>query len=334
MTLSIICPTYNEEKYIADTLQSFLSQQYHSFELEILIVDGCSSDKTREIVQSFSNHYPNIKLVENPQRKTPYAFNAGLKAASGEYVAILGAHTVYESNYLQVCYDALVSSNSIGCTGRVVVQSKTNTLGAKLSEWIMNSKFGVSGSSFRAMKEGYVHSVNFPLFKKQALIDLGGYDVKLLRNQDNDMNQRLLDAGHKLFCTWQTVAYYRPPGSIKKLLRYAYRNGFWNAISIYINAGSMRIHHLIPFFFATGIIAGLLLGLTGYFLMQSAWLIRLSFIVVSIHFLTGLLATIRSIATEFDYRKILMPFVFFTFHFVYGWGTINGFLKGKKEINE
>jgi glycosyltransferase involved in cell wall biosynthesis len=332
MTLSIICPTLNEEKYIADTLQSFLAQEYHSFDLEILIVDGRSTDKTRDIVNALSLVHPNIKIVDNPDKKTPFAFNAGLKAASGEYVAILGAHTKYNPNYLQACYNALIESKSVGCTGRVVVKSLANTMGAKLSEWITNSRFGVSGSSFRAMKDGYVHSVNFPVFKKQALIDLGGYDTKLLRNQDNDMNQRLLDSGHKLYCTWQTVAYYRPPGSLKALMHYAFRNGFWNAISIYINAGSMRLHHLIPFLFTTSIIAGVVLGITELLVLKTSWLLKCTFLGVGTHLFIGLLVSVKSNEHAFDYRKILMPFIFFAFHFMYGWGTINGFLKGKKEI--
>ena len=74
----------------------------------------------------------------------------------------------------------------------------------------MLSSFGVSGNSFRVMREGYVHSVNFPVFKKQALLDIGGYNEMLERNQDNDMNQRLIDAGHQLYCTWKTKCFYRP----------------------------------------------------------------------------------------------------------------------------
>lgn len=156
MTLSIICPTYNEERYIAQTLESFITQKYHSFALEILICDGRSSDRTREIVLEYADTFPNIRLVDNPDKKTPFAFNAGLKAASGEYIAILGAHTKYAENYLQVCYDQLVASGSVGCTGRVITKAAYDSFEAKLSEWVMLSSFGVSTSSFRAMREGYV----------------------------------------------------------------------------------------------------------------------------------------------------------------------------------
>jgi glycosyltransferase involved in cell wall biosynthesis len=330
MILSIICPTLNEEKYIAQTLESFMSQQYHSFELEVLICDGMSTDDTRNIVGDYSNKYPNIRLVDNPQRKTPFAFNAGLKAASGEYVAILGAHTKYDSNYLQVCYDELIASGSIGCTGRVITKAAYNTFEAKLSQWTMLSSFGVSTSSFRAMQQGYVHSVNFPVVKKQPLLDLGGYDTKLERNQDNDMNQRLLDAGYKLYCTWKTKCFYRPPADLKALFRYAYRGGFWNAKSFLVHSRSMRLHHLIPFFFATGVIGSALLGVIEFSIFQTTYFWSLLGIVVALHLLTGIAFAARSLKYENDPRKIILPFIFFAFHFSYGWGTLRGFLKGKR----
>ncbi|MDB5192263.1 MAG: glycosyl transferase [Segetibacter sp.] len=330
MTLSIICPTLNEEKYIAQTLESFMAQQCNSFKLEILICDGMSTDRTREIVEAYVRSSANFRLIDNPNRKTPFAFNEGLKAASGEYVAILGAHTQYNDNYLQVCYDELIRSGSVGCTGRVITKAAFNNFEAKLAEWVMLSTFGVSTASFRATREGYVHSVNFPVFKKQPLLDLGGYDTKLERNQDNDMNQRLLDAGHKLYCTWKTKCYYRPPANLRALFKYAYKSGFWNAKSFMVHSRSMRLHHLIPFFFTTGLILTLVGGVIENVLNNSFYLLSLFGAVVSLHLLAGIAFATRSLKYNNDSRKIVLPFIFFAFHFSYGWGTLNGFLKGKK----
>jgi glycosyltransferase involved in cell wall biosynthesis len=330
MTLSIICPTYNEEKYISQTIESFINQKTNSFQLEVLICDGMSTDRTRSIVSDYSAKFPNIRLVNNPDRKTPFAFNAGLKEATGEYVAILGAHTKYEEDYLQICYDELVKSASVGCTGRVITKAAFATYEAKVAEWVMLSSFGVSTSSFRAMREGYVYSVNFPVFKKQALLDVGGYDTKLERNQDNDMNQRLLDAGHKLYCTWKTKCYYRPPADLSRLFKYAYRSGFWNAKSFMVHSKSMRIHHLIPFLFTFGILILILAGFFEVVFFKSFLLYKLLVFIISVHLLTAIAFTIRSLKYDYDGRKIVLPFIFFAFHFSYGWGTLKGFLKGKR----
>ncbi len=330
MILSIICPTYNEEKYIAQTLESFLSQQHQSFDIEILICDGRSEDATRIVVAEYAARHTNIRLVDNPERKTPFAFNAGLREAKGEYVAILGAHTKYANDYLQVCYDELLAHNAVGCTGRVITKAAFDHFEAKLSEWVMLSSFGVSTSSFRSMKEGYVHSANFPVMNKQALLDLGGYDTKLERNQDNDMNQRLLNAGHKLYCTWKTKCLYRPPANLNGLFKYAYKGGFWNAKSFMVHARSMRLHHLIPFLFIVSIVTFAATGVFEYIFLKTMVLWAILGFIISLHLLVGIAFSIRSLKYENDGRKIILPFIFFAFHFCYGWGTLKGFLKAKK----
>ena len=330
MVLSIISPCYNEEKYIAQTIESFLQQQCHSFDVEILIIDGRSTDNTRVIINQYAAKHPQVKLVDNPKRKTPFAFNEGLKASTGEYVAILGAHSVYNNDYLQVCYDELIATGSTGCSGRVITQSAYNNTQAMLSEWVMCSAFGVSSLSFRIMREGYVHSVNFPVFKKQAVLDIGGYNTQMERNQDNDLNQRILDGGNKLYCTWKTQCFYRPPANLNKLFFYGYRNGFWNARSFKMFPRSMRFHHLVPFLFTAGIIFLGLAGLVEKLALHRKYAWVLLLLSVGFYLFIGLLATIASIKEKFDFRKLLLPFIFFAFHFSYGWGTLRGFLNNEK----
>jgi glycosyltransferase involved in cell wall biosynthesis len=327
MLLSIITPALNEERYIAETIESFIAQQCHSFDIEVLICDGMSTDRTREIVKEYAAIYPNVRLIDNPDRKTPYAFNVGLKEAKGEYIAILGAHAKFDANYIQVCYDELIKSGSVGCSGRIVTKSAFNTFPAKISEWVMLSTFGVSSSSYRTLKEGYSHTVSYPIFKKQPLIDLGGYNVLLERNQDNDMNQRLLDAGHKLYCTNKTMCYYRPPATLERLFQYAFKSGLWNAKSLFHHPKSMRIHHLVPFVFTSSIIVTAIFGLAEFLFFSTTYLWYLLAFIVCMHLLTGLLFTMRSLKYEHDSRKTILPFMFFAFHFSYGWGSVKGFWK-------
>ena len=196
-----------------------------------------------------------------------------------------------------------------------------------MSEWVMCSSFGVSSLSFRIMKEGYVHSVNFPVFKKQVVLDIGGYNTLMERNQDNDLNQRILDAGNKLYCTWKTDCFYRPPANLNKLFFYGYRNGFWNAKSFKLFPRSMRFHHLVPFLFTTGIIFLLFTGLIEMLLLHSFYVWALLLLASGFYLFVACIATVVSIKQKFDARKLLMPFIFFAFHFSYGWGTLRGFLK-------
>jgi succinoglycan biosynthesis protein ExoA len=326
-TVTIICPTFNEEKYIEQTLESFLAQTYKQANLEILIVDGGSSDDTRKIVNKYRNKYKHIRLLDNPHKITPHAFNIGIQEAKGDYIAILGAHTQYAPNYIEVCLEQLIATNSAGCTGRIIAISAYLNFSAQMCEWVTTSSFGVSGKSFRVMEEGYVHSVNFPVFKKSILQDLGGYNTTLMRNQDNDMNQRIIDAGHKLYCTWKTECFYRPPSSLSKLFSYAYRNGYWNAITWLVNPRSMKLHHFVPFFFCMSILMSLLLGIGECVWFKTCYLFSIAFFIIVLHLVTGIIASIISNYRHFDIRKILLPFVFFIFHFSYGWGSLKGFIQ-------
>ena len=134
-----------------------------------------------------------------------------------------------------------------------------------LVKFLLTSSFGVSSASFKTVKEGYTTVINFPVYLKKAITDIGGYDISLHRNQDNDLNQRLFEKGHKLYHTEKTGCDYTPPDTLKKLYKYAYKNGFWNAKSLMLKPSSMKIHHVIPFFFVLSVIFPLLAFVTGHF---------------------------------------------------------------------
>lgn len=98
--VSVICPTFNEEKYIAKCIESVLLQDYPLTEMEILFVDGMSNDRTREIVAEYSAKYNNIKLLDNPYHVVPHAMNIGINAALGDIIIRLDGHVEYPTNYV------------------------------------------------------------------------------------------------------------------------------------------------------------------------------------------------------------------------------------------
>ena len=100
--LSVICPIYNEEKYIAKCIDSILTQDYPKDNLEVIFVDGMSQDKTREIVASYINKYSFIRLIDNPDRIVPHAMNKGIMASRGNVIMRLDAHASYEKNYFSI----------------------------------------------------------------------------------------------------------------------------------------------------------------------------------------------------------------------------------------
>jgi len=340
-TISVILAVYNEGKYLRNAIESLLKQESGAsgseFNLEILVVDGLSTDESQSIVQEISSRDPRVRLLLNERRKTPYAFNIGIREASGEYVVILGAHTYYQPDYLAVCLAELKKHDAVGCSGRILSEPADNSFPARMAAWVSGHRFGTSGSSFRTTPEGYADSIGYPLFVRQALLDVGGYDESLHRNQDNDMNERLRRAGHKLYCTWKTHSVYHTQPTLKALMKYALKNGYWNVISLRKNAASMSLRHYIPLLFVVAILIGILLAGTGLLFLPRgfkvfAWLPLVA--VLGSYLLCALLASIDLAWKQRSLVPLLLPFAFLAFHVSYGLGSIRAILNGGREPAE
>jgi len=332
LLVSVIMPTYNEARMIEGALRSLLNQEAPNFDLEILVVDGNSSDGTRRIVAQIAEADPRVRLLFNEKRRTPFAFNIGLREARGTYVCILGAHTVYNQDYISVCLNELLAHGAAGCTGRVITRPANDTLQAQLAAWVLSHPFGSSSKSFRTQSEGFADIINFPVMLKKPMLEVGGYDEELARNQDNDMNQKLRARGHKLYCTWKTHCIYHPKDRLLDLFQYAYRNGFWNVLSFKKNLFSLGIHHLVPFFFLIGFVFSLGLAISGLFTPQPyRSLLAVPYIVVlGLHLGAGWLSALQVSIREKSPRALLLPLVFLAFHLAYGFGTFSAFVTNAK----
>ena len=110
--LSVVCPVYNEAKYIDVCIQSILLQDYPKERLEIIFVDGMSEDGTRDIIGDYATKYPFIHLVDNIKRIVPVAMNIGIKVAKGDVIMRLDAHAQYPINYFSVLEKKLFELNA------------------------------------------------------------------------------------------------------------------------------------------------------------------------------------------------------------------------------
>jgi glycosyltransferase involved in cell wall biosynthesis len=332
--VSVILAIYNEAASIQTCLDSILAQDTWTsatgrFDLEVLAVDGMSNDGTQDLLESYAGRDARVRVVRNERRLTPFAFNLGLLHARGEYVCIFGAHSVYKKDYIAVCLGELLTQNAAGCGGRVVTVAANRDLSARLAAWAMRHPFGSSRKSFRTQSEGEVDTVNYPVLQRDLVLAAGGYDEELTRNQDNDLNQKLRAAGHILWCTWKTECLYFPKPTVWGLLRYAYGNGYWNALSFRKNPESMGLRHFVPFIFVVSLLATALFVVGGQFLPHlyaPLPLIPLGALIV-LHLATGLAAAVQVAIQERSAGALYLPFVFFAFHCAYGYGTLSCFVK-------
>lgn len=324
--ISVIMPVYNEENYIDNCIESLLLQDYPLDAMEWIFVDGCSTDNTYELIQKYTKKYPNlIKLLKNPNKTVPYAMNIGIGEAKGEYIIRLDAHADYAIDYISKCVYYLDTTDADNVGGIAETKSKGfvgNTIAAMLS-----SKFGVGNSQFRTNgKSGYVDTVPFGAFRKEVFEKWGGYDERLTRNQDNEMNYRIRKNGGKIYLSSDIHLSYYCRDSIKGISNMAMKNGMWNIITMKLCPGSMGVRHFIPLTFVLSII---LLPILSIVFKPFLYLFKIEII------LYFLLDIYFSLKLKKDWKSFgLLMILFPIFHVTYGIGSMKGIAKLlSKEFN-
>lgn len=245
MKISAIVAPFNEERHIEECLQGLLGQRGVGEDLEIIVVDGMSTDRTREIVQSFPEYGTRITMLENPRRLQVYALNIGLRAAIGEYVALISAHAHYGPSYLSSCLDVM---NRMGATavGGVQVPSGESALGKAIA-WCMSSPFGVGNARYRyARKEEEVDSL-FSIFTLRDVLEtLGGFDERFPYDEDSDLSYRLRRSGGKLVVSPAIEIKYHVRRSLTALSRQMYRYGYWRRFTQLAHANDVPLRVYAP----------------------------------------------------------------------------------------
>lgn len=256
--LSVICPVRNEARYIRECLESILAQDFPREEMEVLFVDGMSTDKTREIVMNFASQFPFIRLVDNPRQTVPCAMNIGIRSSKGNIILRLDAHAKYADNYFSVLVNRCLElkADNVGAVCRTEVLTK-NPQSLAICEALSNP-FGVGNSVFRIGVDEIrqVDTVPFGCFPRAAFEKYGLYDERLTRNQDFELNRRITDGGGKIYIVPNTYSIYFARDTLSALWRQNYRNGLWGIRTVVFTGrtDSLALRHYIPMIFVLSII--------------------------------------------------------------------------------
>ena len=317
--ISIVMPLYNEEKYIINCVESLLEQDYPLEKMEWIFVDGCSTDDTRKILCDFQKKYPKlIKIYDNPDKTVPYAMNIGIRYAKGKYIIRLDAHADYKKDYLSKCVYYLNTTEADNVGG--IVETKSQGVTGEAIALMLSSKFGVGNSQFRTNGcSGYVDTVPFGAFRREVFEKWGGYDERLARNQDNEMNYRIRKHGGKIYLSDDIRFSYYCRDSVKGISDMAVKNGMWNIITMKLCPGSMGIRHFVPFAFLMSIIVLPLLSMLNE---------KVLYLFIAEMFLYVVLDLLYSFKATKNLKYVAMVFILFPiFHITYGFGSLRGILK-------
>ena len=116
-SVAVIIPTLNEEHFITCCLESVLGQTYPTEKMDIMVVDGGSTDNTCALVREMSSRCANIRLLDNPKRYQSAAFNIGVQASNAPYIIRMDAHATYDSHYIERCVKLLAEHTEYGNVG-------------------------------------------------------------------------------------------------------------------------------------------------------------------------------------------------------------------------
>jgi glycosyltransferase involved in cell wall biosynthesis len=321
--VSVIIPVLNEERFLKQSVQAILNQNY-SGQLEIILALGPSKDQTNIIAQELAKDQ-RIKLVENPSGRTASALNNAIKNSNFDIIVRLDGHAIVDSNYIKNAVETLVESGADNVGGLMKAEG-TNAFEKSVAA-AMTSKFGVGNAPFHVGgKSGEVDTVYLGTFRKSALERVGYFDESFIRAQDWEMNYRIRKTGGRIWFNPELVVSYRPRKNILQLAKQYFEYGQWRkqVTKTYPETVSMR--YLAPPITVSGLIAGFIMVLFSKILeigwLQVGWLAPIVYLsVIVLAFLTigsklGLLSRL--------YLLLVLP----TMHL--SWGV--GFLKGSKRL--
>lgn len=290
--------------------------------LEVLVVDGMSDDGTRQIVEDYEKKYPFIKLLRNTKKITPVAINMGIKAASGDYILILSSHSEINQNFLRTNIESF-EMYTADCIGGIIITLPANkTLIAESIAFALSHPFGVGNSHFRigSKQPKYVDTVPFGCYKREVFDSIGLFDEALVRNQDDELNLRLLKKGGKILLMPEIASYYYARDSLLKLYKMYNQYGYFKPLVSNKVGGILTWRQLIPALFVSSLIVLVILS----FISQFAFWLFIG--LVFLYFLVNVSFSF-SIARKKGLKYFMaLPAVFATIHFSYGIGYFKGIL--------
>lgn len=325
--VSIIIVARNEGEYLGMLLQDFLSQKFPPDQMELILVDGESTDHTRDIMENFLNANPSRKIrrYSNPRKILSAGLNIALSKAQGLIILRVDAHARIPSDFVDknvqriekgesICGGYLQTLKPIGCWSYLIYS-------------VNDSKFGGSLASYRNPGDArYVDTVAYAAYKRDVFAKIGGYDERLVRTEDNEIHYRMQKAGYKFFYDPEIHSEYISRNSLQKLIKQKYGNGFWIGVTLGISPLCFRSRHLIPSIFVMGILATIVFALIN---LESLWFFTPMALLFIAYFSIAIYFSFQ--ACYKDERNkiiniILLPFIFLSMHLAYGVGTILGII--------
>lgn len=241
--VSVVVPARNEEQHIEECLRSVLAQDHR--DLEVLVVDGCSTDRTRAIVADLAVEDPRVRLIDNPRVTIPAALNVGLAAATGRWLVRVDAHSTVPPDYVRRAVGWLATGEWAGVGGRKNGQGETPA--GRAIAVALGSRFGVGNSAYHHVTElQETDHVPFGAYPVDVARGMRGWDENLPANEDFEFDHRIRESGGRLLLDPEMVVSWRSRQSLRDLFGQYHRYGRSKVAVALLHPSSVRLRHLAP----------------------------------------------------------------------------------------
>jgi len=309
--VSVVLPVLNEERHLRAAVGSVLGQGYGG-ELEVVLALGPSTDRTDDVAAELAAADPRVHCVSNPTGRTPEGLNLAVAASRHPIVARVDGHAELPPGYLATAVTLLRDHGADNVGGIMSAEGITPLEQAVATA--MTSKFGVGNARFHVGgSEGPADTVYLGVFRRSALVRVGGYDEGFSRAQDWEMNYRIRTTGGLVWFSPSLRVSYRPRGSLVKLARQYFNYGRWRREVMRRHPESVNLRYLAPPLALLGIVAGLVLGAIGFW---PAYLLPAGYVAAVV---AGAIVEGRSLPVR---AKLALPLVFAVMHLSWGSGFL------------
>lgn len=324
MKVSLCVIAYNEEKCIEALFSDIIAQDYPHEKIEVVLIDGLSTDTTKEKMISFANEdnqFMQVRVLDNPKRIQSAGWNVAISNAIGNVIIRIDAHASIPSDFI---------SKNVACqeSGEFISGGVRPSIIDERTPWkstlllAETSMFGSGIAPYRNTggEKIYVKSMFHACYRREVFAEIGGFNEYLGRTEDNEIHYRMHQAGYRFCLDPSIISYQHTRSSLSKMLKQKYGNGYWVGLTLGVCPKCLSIFHFIPFCFIIGIIVSTILAILNIPL--------LAIVMWGLYWLVAFMMAVASVWHEKKYyQQLFLPFLFFLLHTCYGIGTLIGLIK-------
>ena len=320
--VTVVVPCYNEQETIGLLLQAIYAQSFPLAQMEVVIADGLSTDQTRQQIQNFQREHHGlvVRVVENVKRTIPSGLNVAIRAADGEIIIRLDAHSIPYPDYIAKCEAALRSGcgDNVGGVWEILPGgkgwlAKSIAVATALPLGAGDARYRIGGTAQT------VDTVPFGAFYRSLVERIGYFDESLLTNEDYEFNVRIRKSGGRVWMDPMIRTKYFARSTLAALWRQYWRYGFWKAQMLKRYPSTLRWRQAIPPAFVLSL---LLFSIVAVWLPAFRWLLVSEVLIYSLAVLiAGLQAAIKDL---FWPHLVGIPLAIWVMHLAWGGGMLFG----------